>query len=324
MVMRSSVLMAFLTGTGLIAGGLAYAQMDSSTMTRPNSGNIVKQPDVTPDQRQLRDDAFNRKLDRNRSPSKAQVASDVAGAFAKLKLPCTVSDARLVAKGRTEGSSQETTTYEATCDSGLGYFVVSGDQADAFSCFAADAAAQKDIEQKRTPSATCTLPANRDVKIMAETVLGNAGFKCSVSNLRWIGISAKAGTEFTEAKCVDGSGYVLMTAVPGSSAAPSAVPCTDANKRGLQCTLSKIAAPQVNLGMLTDALAARKIACTTDQNGIRVVGQETMKKRYVVEFKCQEHPAGLVAFVPLASSSAEFESMDCAEAKKHNVMCSLK
>lgn len=239
-------------------------------------------------------------------------------------MECNIRDAALVAEMRAAAGGRSSKTYEVACDNGLGYFVVSGEQADAFSCFAADAAALKDIEQKRTPGVTCALPVNRDVKVMAETMLGNAGFKCSVSNLRWIGINAKAGSEFTETTCADGNGYVLVTAAPGSSAAPSALPCLDALKRGLQCTLTRTAAPQVNLGMLTDALAARKIACTTDQNSIRVVGQESLKKRYVVEFKCKEHPAGLVAFIPLGNSPAEFESMDCAEAKKRNVLCALK
>lgn len=55
------------------------------------------------------------------------------------------------------------------------------------------------------------------------------------------------------------------------------------------------------------------------RNSIRVVGQETVKKRYVVEFKCPEQPGGLVAFIPLGTSTGSFEAVDCANAKKRNV-----
>lgn len=150
------------------------------------------------------------------------------------------------------------------CDNGVGYFATTAEEGDAFSCFAADAAAAKDIEQKRTPGTVCALPANRDLKVMAEIILGKAGLKCSVAHLHWIGINTKAGSEYTEVKCSDGSGYVILTAAPGSSAVSSALSCLDANKRGLKCTLTQVATPAINLGMLTDALAARKIACTAE------------------------------------------------------------
>jgi hypothetical protein len=156
--MRSSTLLALLASTGLMAGGLAYAQAGGAGSLRTNSTDLAKTPDINPDQRQLRDDVFNRK----RPPSKTQIVTDVSGVFAKLKIACTVTDARLVAKGRAEGSGQETKTYEATCDSGLGYFVVSADTDDAFSCFAAEATRDKDIAAGQAPGAVCTLPANAD------------------------------------------------------------------------------------------------------------------------------------------------------------------
>jgi hypothetical protein len=37
-------------------------------------------------------------------------------------------------------------------------------------------------------------------------------------------------------------------------------------------------------------------------------------KRYVVEYRCAEHSAGMVAFLPLAGNSTPYESLNCADA----------
>jgi len=46
-------------------------------------------------------------------------------------------------------------------------------------------------------------------------------------------------------------------------------------------------------------------------------------KRHVVEFKCPEHPDGLVAFIPLGTNANKFQTMDCKAAKKAGIKCTL-
>ncbi|MBU6299697.1 MAG: hypothetical protein KGJ79_03000 [Alphaproteobacteria bacterium] len=74
-----------------------------------------------------------------------------------------------------------------------------------------------------------------------------------------------------------------------------------------------------------DALAAHNVKCDAADDGIKALGQENVRKRYVVEFLCPaQHPNGLVAFIPSIGSTAPFEVSDCAGApKKSGAVCVL-
>ena len=81
----------------------------------------------------------------------------------------------------------------------------------------------------------------------------------------------------------------------------------------------------VTVQTFRDALAAHNVSCNASDDGIKALGQENAKKRYVVEFLCPaQRPNGLVAFIPLAGSTAPFEVTDCAGAlKKTGATCVL-
>jgi hypothetical protein len=318
-------LVGLMVGAGVSLGVLAYAQSGGGPATNaPNATDMAKTPDMSPDQRVFRDSAYNRKDERKQT--KAQTIQEVSDLLDGLQLSCKVSDAKLVAQGPIEsgGRKIDTKTYEAACESGIGYFVISAEKADAFSCFAAEATRAKDIADKREPGIVCTLPANTDSKAMAQAMLTHSGVSCQVSKVRWIGLSAKAATEFTEAACSDGTGYVLTNAEPGSKAPVAAMSCADAGKRGIFCTLTSSGQPNVTLQTFRNELARHNVACTASDENIRHIGQETTWKRHVVEFKCAERPKGLVAYIPLADSTAPFEVVDCATAAKRKAQCKLQ
>jgi hypothetical protein len=52
-----------------------------------------------------------------------------------------------------------------------------------------------------------------------------------------------------------------------------------------------------------------------------VIGQETLSRRHVVEFRCAEYPDGLVAFIPLEDKTRAFETMNCTAAAKRQATC---
>lgn len=260
------------------------------------------------------------------------IAEDKAAVTAMVKempLSCEVSDAILAAQGpaTVNGKSVDTKTYEAACSNGLGYFLVQPAEGKSygFSCFAADATAKADVAAGRQPGAVCKLKDNADMKAMGASVLTKAGKTCpAVTDYRWVGQNAANHTEFDEFACTGGNGYMVISALPGAAFSPVVRTCPESAKAGLPCKYSDNG-NVVTVQTFRDALAAHNVACDAADNGIKALGQENAKKRYVVEFLCPaQRPHGLVAFIPLEGSTAPFEITDCAGAhKKTGATCVL-
>lgn len=260
------------------------------------------------------------------APSPEQVLSDAATLTKSLALSCTVSEAKLLADGTADinGKPVHVRTYETACSNGLGYFLVdqAPEPAIGFTCFSADATHTADVAAGREPQPSCSLPANADVKKAAGTVLSRLGQQCTVTALRTIGRDTKANTELTEAACSGGTGYVIASPLPGATQAVSAQSCPDSYRRGVACKLSSNGAPMVTLDTFKQALKQHNVACTVQD--LRLIGRQNGSKRHVVEFKCSEHPEGLVALIPLEDATAPFETMSCTDAGfKQHVICSL-
>jgi hypothetical protein len=257
---------------------------------------------------------------------KAQALLEATALVKSVALPCTVTDANEVAAGpeTVNGQKLNTKTFEATCDTGLGYLLVSQDPEKpyGFSCFAADAQRALAVSKGEPPPISCTLPVDLDTKVMATSVLAHLGVTCQANGIRWMGASSKANLEFTEIACADGKGYVLLTAMPGSTSSLADLSCEDALKRGITCKLTNAGPPPITLQTFKDALAQHGVTC--DSTDVRVIGQETVQKRHVVEFQCPQYPKGLVAFIPLEGNTAPFQTMDCAKAAKDmHIVCKL-
>ncbi len=246
----------------------------------------------------------------------AEDKTDAAALVASQKLSCTVSNAVLIAVDE----KAHTKTYEVSCQGGPGYFLVQSEppaKPEGFTCFAADAARKADIAAHRTPGVGCGLPENPGVKELATSILKSAGKVCMVKDVLWRGQSAT--TDFTEAACTDGTGYVIRSPLPGSQAPVRISTCIESGQAGLACRLSE-SDPLIIASR--NALKQHNVACDADQ--VHVIGHETIKKRQVVEFSCpKQQPKGLVAFIPLDGSMAPFEALDCVQAAQRRAICTL-
>jgi hypothetical protein len=233
-----------------------------------------------------------------------------------LKLQCTVTNAILVAVD----DKANTKTYEVACESGVGYFLAQSDppgKESGFSCFAAEVAREADIAAKRMPAIGCSLPENPGSKRAIVSILSRSGKLCTFKDLKWRGQSRT--TDFLEATCGEGPGFMVWTPLPGSQAPMRVMSCADSEVNGVACRLPD---NDTVFTKLRGALAPYKISC--DAESVRVIGRETVRRRQVVEYFCpQQQPKGLVAFLPAEGSNEPFEAVDCQAAAKRQAVCTL-
>jgi hypothetical protein len=325
-ILVSSILLAVLLAVPAVAQGGGRGDPNGPPETRDSNYNSVSEFDRvtkfgTSDAGKYIDLLRQRARTVKGKSVGELLAEDKASATAlvsMLKLPCTVTNAVLVA----EDATALTKTYEVVCDSRVGYFLVqstSPGKSSAFSCFAADAARLADIAAHREPSIVCSLPENIDAKASVSAILAIAGRPCTVQGTRWMGQSATTNTDFLEVACQGGDGLVVSSPLPGARSPLKVDTCHASALRGLPCRLSDNG---VTLQTFKDALAQHGVSC--DAENMRLVGRETIKRRHVVEFLCpKQHPEGLVAFIPADTTGAPFEVMDCQAAAKQQVACRL-
>ena len=165
---------------------------------------------------------------------------------------------------------------------------------------------------------------------MVSRVMSGAGAACDVRDAGWLGQGGKPVLDYTEAACADGRGLVLRTPAPGATAAVDVLSCADAASHGAVCRFAAAAPaapaapaaaePRPDLKWFKDQLAANHVAC--DVRKARVIGRESIKRRYVVEYQCPQQPRGLVAYVPAPGDAVNaFESMDCDAAAQKKLIC---
>lgn len=287
-----------------------------SSMTQDEFNQLADYVDQS--KRLTKEDKAKGKTEADLKKEDMAAAADLAKT---LNMSCEITDAELVAQGA-DGMKG----YEIACGDGMGYFLgLSASQKPyGLSCLTAQAKHDLDASKGQTDDAECRLPANADLKISVGRVLAGLDRSCAVERIEWMGRSDKSASEYNEAACIGGHGFVLVSPEPGSSAPLHALSCEDAAAQGIRCNLTRVAAsvaPAITLQTFKDALTQHNIPC--DAGDERVIGQESAKKRYVVEFKCAGRPGGLVAFIPLSGNTAPFETTDCASAAKRGLACKL-
>jgi hypothetical protein len=255
-------------------------------------------------------------------------AKEESGKLIKaIQLSCELADAALVGRGnaKTDGKTIEVSAYEVTCGNRMGYILVSqGPQPPiVVSCFAADAQRVAGVAKREKSDLYCQLAANKDVKGMAASLMTSAGTRCVVSDVRWFGLSASSRTDYSEVACADGAGFLLKIPQIGPSEAVSVMSCQEAAKQGMSCRLTDGGPVSMPVTMQTfrDALKQNDVNC--EPLRMRMIGRESVAKRYVVEVQCQERPNGLVAFIPVAGNTGKFETLDCAAAIERQIRCEL-
>jgi hypothetical protein len=245
-----------------------------------------------------------------------------------LQLSCDVSDARLVVAGTrkpTTGKREiETRVYEVACGGGMGYLLETqgAEKPVGISCLSAELARAADVAKGKSPGFFCILPENKDVyATVASLIAVDAGAPCAVNTLKLFGRSESTQSEYTEVVCKDGKGFLLRTPLPGSQAKTTVASCADAAKQGIKCRLTDGGPVEIPVTLETfkGALAQHGVSCNIAQ--LRMIGQESHLKRYVVEYRCADQPAGKVAFIPLQGNANPYESMDCTDAANRQMPC---
>ena len=313
-----------------VTAGAAWAQGAPSGSPNAPSGALSQTPTTSlQEQNATKFNVYQSKPgEKKLDPAQIHQAAlkDAGALVAKLQLSCVVTDASYIAQGPAvvNGKTVQTATFEVACGNGLGYFVVSQEPEPpmALSCFTAEAARAADVAAGNKPGVVCQLPANADIKTMAMSIVNHTGHTCTVRDLKRIGQSTKSNTEYNEVACADGTGYMLASALPGSTNAPIVVSCHNSALQGIPCKLSDNGELPATIEDFKTALAQHNVPC--DASDVRSIGKETALKRHVVEFLCpQQQPGGLVAFIPLNGNTAPFETVDCAAASKRGIICKL-
>lgn len=257
--------------------------------------------------------------------SRAKATAQSVALLQSMKISCEVNDAKLVVSGtrkpKSGGREVETRVYETACSGGMGYLLeTQGTEIPiAISCLSAEEARAADVAKGTEPSFFCKLPENKDVyATVASMIAAGSGAQCEVRTLQSFGHSESTHTDYSEVACTDGKGFMLRLAQPGSEAQNAVMSCREAAKQGIKCKLTDagpVEAP-VTLQTFKDALAKNGVTCNVDK--IRLIGQEDHLKRYVVEYRCADQPAGRVAFLPLPGNANPYESLDCAAARSES------
>ena len=348
----SYVLLAALLMMG--GGGMAFAQHGPPGGGTPNAPtNPGGQTGGSMSQSAIQGLAdfvdSTKRLEHKNIVSKALATKRATTMLNALHITCHLTDAEHMGSGKSTlgGQPVDVGLYEVACENGMGYLLtlVGLSNASGISCFAA--AATQQVAPSNNPSdtatnsaekvdSTCHLPANQDINTMATTVIHNVGTACDAHGVKWLGQSGAPTLDYTEIACNDGQGFVLRTPAPGAVAVIDVLSCADAATHGAQCQMSApapaIAAPAAaggspppdgprpNLQWFKDALSKNGVSC--DVKKARVVGRESIKRRYVVEYQCPQQPQGLVAYVPSPGDTTNpFESMDCAAAAEKKITC---
>jgi hypothetical protein len=260
--------------------------------------------------------------------ARAKAKADSEELIKALQLSCNVTNAQLVTSGTRKstsgGKDVEARVYEVACDGSMGYLLETqgSDKPVGISCLTAEEARASDAAKGKTPSFLCTLPENKDVyATVASMISSRASMACEVRDLKLFGRSESTQSDYSEVACKDGKGFLLRLPLPGSQAPVLVMSCVDAAKQGIKCKMTDAGPVETPMTMETfkSALAQHGVSCQIGQ--IRLIGQEDNRKRYVVEYRCADQSAGMVAFIPLEGNSNPYESMDCGAATARGVLC---
>lgn len=258
-------------------------------------------------------DQWNRvEGERGLSPREARMRTSAM--LSVLKVSCVVSDAMY------RGAAPEDPDlkiYEAACEDGAGYLLlVHRSTLKGASCLATG----HDLPAK------CAMPANADSRALAGRMLAHRNIDCGVRDVKWLGTNA-ADLDHVEVACEGGGGYMMRSPRIGSSGKLDVVDCQQAIRQGVACELSsssatsgRVADSRPSLEWFKEALSRNGVTCQTKR--ARIVGRESIKRRYLVEFECTDRPEGLIAFVPPVGDTANpFESMSCVLAAERGIRC---
>lgn len=242
---RLALIMALTVGLG----GAVGVAFDADAQSRGRGRNLSGPTEV-------RDQSGEIVKDGKKVDAAAQKELGMANAPAVIQragVRCTVTDAMYTGEGNKplpDGKTVKVETYEVACQEGLGYLMEDlGDSANAYDCIvaqaaAANAAAQPEPEAKGKKAQTrvfptCKLPGNQNLNASFQPVLAEAGARCTVTNVSYLGSSASTRMARYEVSCQEGLGYLVDRPETASAQGSlKAVDCLAAEAGGYECTLT--------------------------------------------------------------------------------------
>jgi hypothetical protein len=142
----------------------------------------------------------------------------------------------------------------------------------------------------------CQYTSKTEILAPITTLVAASGRQCQVTDGRYIGAAAGKPEDYYEAKCADGSGFLIIANTPANTF-NRAIDCARATG-AVSCSLTDAVAAQNQEASVYKALAV-KGGFNCDVSQYRLLGAEQGgAKREVVELACKNQPEGVIAFFP--------------------------
>jgi hypothetical protein len=227
--------------------------------------------------------------------TKEQIARGMkeAPAIAKTaNLPCTVTNAAYL------GQAGKVNAYEVACKEGLGFVMLAGvapEPTKAYDC----------LHTLSNANLACKLPENANPKTPLGPILTANGHACTIKDARYVG--GDASSNFYEAACQEGPGYILETPVPGATTPIKVLTCAETmGTSSLECTLTTKAQTVAAIAAL-----AAKSGKTCQVSDARYIGASTTDNSVFYEVAC----GAQAGFVVQTDSAGAFKlAIDCGKA----------
>ena len=168
----------------------------------------------------------------------------------------------------------------------------------------------------------CQYTSKTEILAPITTLAAASGRQCQVTDGRYIGAAAGKPEDYYEAKCADGSGFLIIANTPANTF-NRAIDCARATG-AVSCSLTDAVAAQNQEASVYKALAV-KGGFNCDVSQYRLLGAEQGgAKREVVELACKNQPEGVIAFFP-AAATGKTDFFDCSKigARNPQLRCSL-
>lgn len=239
------------------------------------------------------------KLEGNADPKAA-----LGPLLAAAKVQCTPAAARGI------GSSPTNSFIEVSCQEGSGYIVVSDTKLDPTKQVEAQNCLNFD---ESDGGVKCTLSDRAARLALVDRYAAESNKACTVNNRGYLGASTD-GSNFYEAACADGKGYVFKAAVDGSLA--QTWDCGQAANilGGCKLTDSRQAASE-QAALYTRLAKASGSTCDVERYAIF----PTQGKEEVVELVCKDGSGGVGIFPATGAGKV----VDCGHAPVVGYQCSL-
>jgi hypothetical protein len=227
--------------------------------------------------------------------------------MAKAGRPCTPSNVRYI--GMTP--DRATVVYEIACGNGSGYILTrsanGANPPSALPC----------VAYESSGSTKCKLTDTAKQLALVDTLAAASGKPCVVKDKRYVATTAN-GTDYYEAGCSDGKGYMFEAAADGSL--KTTIPCTQASQVLGGCTLTDTRVAQTEELSLYSSLAKKAgFDCDVSKYADFPTSDNNTE---IVEMACSNRSDGGVGIFP-AAANAKPEVLNCLRAEAEGYHCSF-